>query len=161
VPGRIVGNYYPLVTITAFDCKTGHSVWYGTAVSCSNNPDVRVSSQLLVRHLLGKMPPCEKAVANNPVGTGMLGVHFVPFSPDGDSIYPLILGADKGKPAARAGLRLGDIILAIDGIATANLAFGDVIKIIRGDVGSECVLSIDRDKKVFEVRLKRVARTPD
>ena len=159
VPGRTIGNYYPLVAITAFDCKTGRSVWYGAALGCSNNPDVRVSSQLLIIKLLGKMPRCEKALDNNPVGTGMLGVYFIPFSPDGDTIYPLVVGADKGKPAARAGLKFGDIILSIDGNATANRPFSEICEMIAGDVGTECVLSIARDKKVFNVKLKRVPRT--
>ncbi len=48
----------------------------------------------------------------------------------------------KGTPAERAGIRAGDIILAIDGTSTVRLDIDSALRRIRGDVGTPVVLTI-------------------
>lgn len=48
-------------------------------------------------------------------------------------------------PAARGGLRSGDVIERIDGVATTALEVDDVVERIRGDVGTTMVLEVRRD----------------
>ncbi|MCK5875434.1 MAG: S41 family peptidase [Alcanivoracaceae bacterium] len=60
-------------------------------------------------------------------------------------------------PASRAGLRAGDLILKIDDTFVKGLALEDAIKLLRGEVGSEVVLSIlsQGTEKPRTVTLKR------
>jgi carboxyl-terminal processing protease len=49
------------------------------------------------------------------------------------------------SPAARAGLRDKDQVTRIDGVSTTNMRVGDAVEKIRGDVGTQVVLTIARD----------------
>ncbi|MBI4914360.1 MAG: S41 family peptidase [Acidobacteria bacterium] len=50
----------------------------------------------------------------------------------------------EGTPAARLGLRAGDIIEAVDGDSTENLDLDDVAKRLRGPEGSKVTITISR-----------------
>jgi carboxyl-terminal processing protease len=50
----------------------------------------------------------------------------------------------EGTPADKAGLRPGDKVLAIDGTSTANMSLDAAVQNIRGEKGTEVVLSISR-----------------
>lgn len=51
----------------------------------------------------------------------------------------------RDSPAAQAGLRDKDRVLRIDGVSTMNMPVADAVDRIRGDVGTEVVLTIARD----------------
>lgn len=55
-------------------------------------------------------------------------------------IAPLV-----GSPAEKAGLKVGDKVLAIDGEDTYGLSLDEAISKIRGEKGTEVVLTITRD----------------
>jgi carboxyl-terminal processing protease len=50
-----------------------------------------------------------------------------------------------GTPAARAGIREGDVILKVDGQATRGMDLDEAVSIIRGPAGSSVVLTIQRN----------------
>lgn len=50
-----------------------------------------------------------------------------------------------GTPAARAGIREGDVILQVDGQATRGMDLDEAVSIIRGPAGSSVVLTIQRN----------------
>jgi len=60
-------------------------------------------------------------------------------------------------PAKKAGLRSGDMILAIDGMDTRGITLDFAVKNIRGPEGEEVVLTIARDEvdEAFEVSIVR------
>ncbi len=60
-------------------------------------------------------------------------------------------------PAARAGIKSGDFIAAIDGVAIQGMALNDAIDKMRGAPGTKIVLTILRqgEKKPFDVTLAR------
>lgn len=51
----------------------------------------------------------------------------------------------KDSPAERAGLRAGDSIIAIGEVSTADMTVDDSIKLIKGEKGTDVVLTIYRD----------------
>ncbi len=55
---------------------------------------------------------------------------------------PIIRSVIPGGPAARAGLRSGDKVLAVDGVSTDGQDIDTVVKKIRGDAGTTVKLSV-------------------
>jgi len=58
-------------------------------------------------------------------------------------------------PAARGGLRPGDVITRIDGVNTLNMPLEEATRRVRGEAGSKVVLSIRRGKEALERTLTR------
>jgi len=50
----------------------------------------------------------------------------------------------KGTPAEKAGLKPGDVIIAVDKKATADISIDEVVNMIRGPKGTKVVLTITR-----------------
>lgn len=60
-----------------------------------------------------------------------------------------------GSPAARSGIRSGDKIVAIDGVRVQTDNLRDMIGKMRGRPGSEVTITVDRDDRYIEHRLRR------
>ncbi|NPB07776.1 MAG: S41 family peptidase, partial [Aquificae bacterium] len=76
---------------------------------------------------------------------------------------PVVVAPIEGTPAWKAGLRPGDIIIAIDGEDTFNMSLLDVVKKIRGKPGTKVKLTILRkgEGKPIEVVIERaIIRVP-
>ena len=60
-------------------------------------------------------------------------------------------------PAARAGLQSGDYVTGIDGVTVLGMTLDDAVKLMRGPVGSEIVLTIEREGagESFDVNITR------
>jgi carboxyl-terminal processing protease len=56
-----------------------------------------------------------------------------------------VVSAVEGTSAFRAGLRPGDRIVTIDGIATEDMQIADAVKHMRGKPGTPVVLSVVRE----------------
>jgi carboxyl-terminal processing protease len=73
-----------------------------------------------------------------------------------DGLIKVITPID-GTPGAKAGLKSGDFIAAIDGVSIQGFALNDAIDKMRGPEGSKVTLTVIRsgDKKPFDVTLQR------
>ena len=69
--------------------------------------------------------------------------------------WPTVLQPIPGTPAARAGLRPGDRITAVDGRSTEKLSLEEVVSRIRGPAGTTVRLRLQRGGRTFEVSLVR------
>jgi carboxyl-terminal processing protease len=67
----------------------------------------------------------------------------------------VIVAPLEGSPAEAAGLRSGDVVLAIDGQSTAGSTVNDEVLRVRGQAGSVVTLSIRRDDEDFDVAITR------
>ncbi|MEI9990230.1 MAG: S41 family peptidase [Rhizomicrobium sp.] len=64
----------------------------------------------------------------------------------------------EDTPASRAGLRKGDVLVAIDGVAMKGHTLDDVSARMRGTIGTSLALSVGRGAdKPFDVKLTREA----
>ncbi len=68
-----------------------------------------------------------------------------------------VIAPVKGTPAYKAGIKAGDVILSVDGVATASLSSDEAIKHIRGKRGTSVKLTIARAgvKDPFDVSIVR------
>ncbi|MGI9554277.1 MAG: S41 family peptidase, partial [Thermodesulfobacteriota bacterium] len=68
-----------------------------------------------------------------------------------------IISAIEGTPASKAGIKSADIIVSVDGNPTKGMNSYDVIKTLRGPIGSEVTLEIfsPSSNKNKEYKLKR------
>ena len=73
----------------------------------------------------------------------------------GDNI--IIAEPYEGFPAAKSGLRSGDVILKVDGVSTRDMQLESVSDKLKGSPGTELVLDIERYgvEKPFKVELTR------
>jgi S1-C subfamily serine protease len=72
--------------------------------------------------------------------------------------HVVVVGLNPRGPAARAELRPGDIILAVAGIAVADLADFYTRMWAQGPAGSVIALRIQREDDVFDVEIRSVDR---
>jgi carboxyl-terminal processing protease len=73
---------------------------------------------------------------------------------EGDFIE--VVSPIDGTPAAKAGLRPGDRILKADTLSLSGIPLREAVLHLRGDPGSEVVLSIGRgEKQPFDVTIRR------
>lgn len=61
----------------------------------------------------------------------------------------------KGTPAERAGLRSGDMIIAIDKMSTDGMSTDEAVKLIRGEKGTTVTFMILRDGESLEIPVVR------
>ncbi|MCX6786722.1 MAG: S41 family peptidase [Candidatus Kaiserbacteria bacterium] len=61
----------------------------------------------------------------------------------------------KGTPAEKAGIKVGDQIITIDGKSTDGLAVDEAVSKIRGSVGTTVNLTIIRSGKALDVKIVR------
>ena len=63
---------------------------------------------------------------------------------DEASAQPVVERVLPGSPAEQAGVMVGDKIVAIDEAPTKGLPFGEIVVKIRGKLGSQLSLKLDR-----------------
>ncbi len=80
------------------------------------------------------------------------GIGMIPHMSDNELRVMKVI---EGKPADRAGLRIGDQITEIDGKAVTGMTLCDVIGLIRGDIGSTVTLKIIRKAETLSVPIVR------
>lgn len=66
-----------------------------------------------------------------------------------------VISPIAGSPAARAGIRSGDELVAVDGVALESGHLKDTLHKLRGRIGSTVTLSVLRDDVVIEHEMRR------
>ena len=67
----------------------------------------------------------------------------------------MVVAPIAGSPAARSGIRGGDQVVAVDGLALDSGNLYDTIDHLRGSVGSRVTVSVLRDDDVIDHRMRR------
>ncbi|MGV8018486.1 MAG: S41 family peptidase [Ignavibacteria bacterium] len=61
----------------------------------------------------------------------------------------------NGYEASRKGLRVGDVITAIDGVSVTGTAQEQIRKKVRGEVGTKLTITVERDGEAIDFQLTR------
>lgn len=91
----------------------------------------------------------ESAIQGNFTGVGMeIGV---------EDEFLTVIAPLKNTPAEKAGIKSGDVIVAIDGVTTQLMGLDDAVNRIRGEAGTEVVLTIFREdiEEPFDISVTR------
>ena len=73
-----------------------------------------------------------------------------------DGVIRVVAPID-GTPADKAGLKAGDLIISLDGIKVEGQSLDEAVSLMRGEPGSEIILTIVREDRPqpFDVTLER------
>lgn len=66
-----------------------------------------------------------------------------------------------GSPSARAGLRVGDVLIAVGGKAVVGLSVADAVSLLRGPAGSAVAIVVRRGITLFDVTVSRTMLSDD
>jgi len=101
------------------------------------------------------MDPRQFQSLNNQTSGEMSGVGIrLEASPTTQQL--VVAEAIENSPASKAGIKTGDIIVAIDGKSTKNMNLESAISLIRGEIGKSIVLKVARGgNSPFDIPLTR------
>ena len=157
LPGYTFGRFFPMVSVTIADRNDPERVWVGTGVGFSKHQDVRVSSQFVLAEVMSRFPKCvhrwdRDAFALEP---GHDGSHFMVMTNNGNDFCPTIIQIDRGSPAARGGLRMFDMLIAVDGHSLRNKSAYECAQLFAGEPGTPVTYHVKRLSKEFDVTITR------
>jgi carboxyl-terminal processing protease len=66
-----------------------------------------------------------------------------------------VISPVAGSPAARAGIRSGDELVAVDGLFVEGGRIKETMGLLRGQIGTKVTLSVLRDEKVIDHEMRR------
>ncbi len=96
------------------------------------------------------------------LGQAALGLRFAAGrGPPRGAGSVVIAAVTEGGVAAQAGLRLGDRVLAVDGVRVSADALPEAAALLEGPPGTRVRLAIQRGRRRFEVVLPRILIPPD
>ena len=112
---------------------------------------------VLVSVLAVCMPGTSSAAEQGPGGLGIMVAQLYDRGVENRLGDLVVLYVKPGSPAARAGIRRGDLIVEIDGKPVAGREYADITAELRGPIGSSAALTIMKpsEKKTTRITLKR------
>ena len=72
-----------------------------------------------------------------------------------DDGYIDVIAVLDNSPAKDAGIAAGDILTAVDGTDISDMDYNDVVRLVRGEIGSTVSLTLSRDGTPYTVTLTR------
>ncbi|MEK7108891.1 MAG: S41 family peptidase [Patescibacteria group bacterium] len=100
------------------------------------------------------LPPSDAQVFNDDISGSFGGVGMDMGQKDGNIV---VVAPLKGSPAEAAGVRSGDIVVAVDATSTAGMAVDQAVKIIRGPKGTPVTLTLQREgvRDLLKIKIVR------
>ncbi|MEM6754561.1 MAG: carboxyl-terminal processing protease CtpB, partial [Cyanobacteria bacterium P01_C01_bin.38] len=163
-PKAIVDQVWQLVNREYVDGSFNNQDWQtARRTLLSKNYTSREQAYVAVRQILKKlgdpytrfMDPKEYQALTSQTSGEVSGIG-IRMEIDRRTNLLTVVEALENSPALRAGIKQGDIILAIDGKSTKNMKIEDASKLIRGKVGTSINLRLGRaTQRTFDVKLTR------
>jgi carboxyl-terminal processing protease len=163
-PKAIVDEAWQIVNREYVDGTFNRLDWQKTRLELlKRNYRNRQEAYVAIRSTLKKlgdpytrfMDPQQFQSLNNQTSGEMSGVG-IKLETNPRTQQLVVAEAIDNSPAAKAGIKSGDIIVAIDGKSTKNMNLEGAISLIRGEIGKSITLKIARGgKSPFDIALTR------
>jgi hypothetical protein len=156
-PGYKTGANFVTAQVSCFDASSNLTIWFGSGLGLSVNPDARISSQLVVFEMMAQFPWADQPWQDGLALSGQLGMDLTLFTTDGINYWPTVTRFAEGSPACGPHkLAAHDVILIIDGVSVANMSLREVARLLVGDTDTSTRLEVWRAGERLEVILTRV-----
>jgi len=163
-PKAIVDQVWQLVNREYVDGSFNNQDWLATRkILLTNNYTSREQAYSAVRQALKRlgdpytrfMDPKEYQALTSQTSGEVSGIG-IRMEINQQTKLLTVVEALENSPALKAGIKAGDVILAINGKSTKNMKIEDASKLIRGKVGTSINLRLGRrNKRAFDVKLTR------
>jgi carboxyl-terminal processing protease len=163
-PKAIVDEAWQIVNREYVDGTFNRLDWQKTRMELlKRNYRNRQEAYVAIRSTLKKlgdpytrfMDPQQFQSLNNQTSGEMSGVG-IKLEANPRTQQLVVAEAIDNSPAAKAGIKTGDVIVAIDGKSTKNMNLEGAISLIRGEIGKSITLKIARGgKSPFDIALTR------
>jgi len=157
--GYTAGSYFIYVSISIYDGNSNQRAFYCDGGGASDNSDERVSCQLIAHRILKNFPNCKKVESENENNNGYVGISTMILTLDGNNYIPVVRNLVAKGPADLAGITPYDKIISIDGKSVVNKPLSEVIKMLRGPVGTNVELGVLMNDEEQDVELERVSKS--
>jgi|GEM_PF-5201173 len=149
------GSFCPTFEVRAIDTDTKKEIWSGSVLAETPNPEVRLSANHLLHAMANTryLPHTPDVVQTLDSKEGIFGCDFRILTPNGNDYFPVITGVLLGAPAGKEGVKVYDMIKAIDGSSTRNEAYSQIRAAFDKNPGEEISLTLSRNGKVIEATL--------
>ena len=114
---------------------------------------LKVLEETLFQGLLAPVPgdaelmtAKDRKVTEQLEGNRYVGIH-ISLGMNDERKQPILMQVLEGGPAERAGLKAGDLIEEIDGVATKGVALRDVVDRLRGEEGTSVTIKVRQLKE--------------
>ncbi len=163
-PKAIVDEAWQIVNREYVDGTFNKLNWQKTRMELlKRNYSSRQEAYTTIRATLKKlgdpytrfMDPVQFQSLNNQTSGEMSGVGIrLEANPNNKQL--VVAEAIENSPAAKAGIKAGDTLVAIDGKSTQNMTLDDAVNLIRGEIGKNITLKVARgNASPFDVALTR------
>lgn len=162
-PKAIVDEAWQIVNREYVDGTFNRLDWQKTRMELlKRNYHNRQEAYIAIRSTLKKlgdpytrfMDPQQFQSLNNQTSGEMSGVG-IKLEANPRTQQLVVAEAIENSPAAKAGIKAGDVIVAIDSKSTKNMTLEGAISLIRGEIGKSITLKIARGDKAFDIALTR------
>ncbi len=163
-PKAIVDEAWQIVNREYVDGTFNRLNWQKTRMELlKRNYSNRQDAYIAIRSTLKKlgdpytrfMDPSQFQSLNNQTSGEMSGVG-IRMEANPLTRQLVVAEALENSPAAKAGIKTGDIVVAIDGKSTENMTLESAIGLIRGEIGKSITLKVSRGVlKPFDIALTR------
>lgn len=164
-PKAIVDEAWQIVNREYVDGTFNKTNWQKTRMELlKRNYSNRQEAYAVIRTTLKKlgdpytrfMDPNQFQSLNNQTSGEMSGVGIRLETNPRDNKQLIVAEALENSPAAKAGIKTGDALVAIDGKSTQGMTLEDAVNLIRGEVGKSIKLKVSRgNASPFDVALTR------
>jgi carboxyl-terminal processing protease len=163
-PKAVVDEAWQIVNREYVDGTFNRLDWQKTRMELlKRNYNNRQEAHIAIRSILRKlgdpytrfMDPQQFQSLNNQTSGEMSGVG-IKLEANPKTKQLIVAEAIDNSPASKAGIKAGDLIVAIDGKSTQNMTLDGAISLIRGEIGKSITLKIARGGKLpFDIPLTR------
>lgn len=151
-------GFYYLVNVQAYSGRTLRNEWMATGVAAARTRNTPVAVQKILQTIIDQFPFTRKFYESR--SAGYTGLSCSDFTVDGTNYYPVVLSFIPDAPAEKAGMKIFDRIVRVDGVDVRNKQLGDVIGMIIGKPGTSVKLTVWRVDRLLTFTITRVRLLP-